>query len=113
MRTTILAFLLVLPLPACAPAELTEADARVAMQARMERAAAREVKVQAIHSFALSDCADASDAAGRVCQVQMDVSFTVDGAPQRGDDTQPMRFVRESGKWVAYPAEEAPAAVAQ
>lgn len=103
MRPMILALLLAPWLPACAPAELTEADARIAMQARMERAGAREVKVLEIHSFALRDCADAAGKPGVACEVQMDVSFTVDGAPQRGDDAQRMRFVRESGRWVAYP----------
>ncbi len=90
-------------LAACAPATLSTNDAREAMKARMERSEAREVKVLEIHSFAISGCADADGQAGVVCQVQMDVGFTVDGAEQRDNATQRMRFVRESGRWVVYP----------
>ena len=99
-----LSILILALLTACAPAELTEADARVAMQARMERPGAREVKVLEIHAFELRACADATDGPGVACEVRMDVSFTVDGASQRGDDTRRMRFARESGRWIAYPA---------
>ena len=92
-------------LTACAPATLTADDARAAMKARMERPGPRAVKVLKIHEFALTDCADAVGQDGVACSVQMDVGFTVDGAEQRDKATQRMRFVRESGQWVAYPAE--------
>lgn len=90
-------------LSACAPSTLSTEDARAAMQARMERAGERAVKVLNIHSFELTDCAPAEGQEGVACQVRMDVSFTVNEAPQRDDATQRMRFVRESGRWVAYP----------
>jgi hypothetical protein len=103
MRKPLLVLTLASLLSACAPAELTEADARTAMQARMERAGERAVKVLEMHSFELTDCAPAEGQEGVACQVRMDVSFTVNEAPQRDDATQRMRFVRESGRWVAYP----------
>lgn len=92
-------------LTACAPAALTADDARAAMKQRMERPGPRAVKVLQIHEFALSDCTDAVGQDGVACRVQMDVGFTVDGAEQRDNATQRMRFVREAGRWVAYPAD--------
>jgi hypothetical protein len=104
MRTSPLALMIAAALlAACAPASLSTDDARAAMKARMERPAARVVKVLEIRSFALTDCADAVGQDGVACTVQMDVGFTVDGAEQRDSGTQRMRFVRASGKWTAHP----------
>ena len=88
----------------CAPGFMW-AICAAAMKQRMERPGPRAVKVLQIHEFALSDCTDAVGQDGVACRVQMDVGFTVDGAEQRDNATQRMRFVREAGRWVAYPAD--------
>ena len=104
MRILVAGFCLgMLALTACAPATLSTDDARAAMTARMERPGTRVVKVLQIHEFALTECADADGQDGVACNVQMDVAFTVDGAEQRDNATQRMRFARESGKWTAHP----------
>ena len=91
-------------LTACAPASLSSDDARGAMKARMERPGANEVKVQQIHALDLSDCTDTAATGTVTCQVRMDVSFDFGGVTQRDADSERIRFVREEGTWVAYPA---------
>lgn len=103
MRTATLIFAAAM-LTACAPAAFTTDDARAAMKARMERSVTKKVEVHAIHGLELSQC-DGTAAKGTVtCLVKMDVSFDFDGLTQRNEDTARIRFVRESGQWVAYPA---------
>ena len=90
---------------ACTPAAPNPDQARAAMKARMERPAGdRRVTVEKIHALDLSGCKAATGAAGTVCQVEMDVNFSVDGEKQRSKDSDRMRFVREDGEWRAYPA---------
>jgi hypothetical protein len=90
-------------LAACAPASLSTSDARAAMTARMERPGATAVKVQEIHVFELTECTDTVATGTVTCQVRMDVSFDFGGVTQRDADSAPIRFVREDGRWVAYP----------
>jgi hypothetical protein len=92
-------------LTACAPASLSSSDAREAMKARMERAGATQVKVQQMHEFELSDCTDTAATGTVTCRVQMDVSFDYGGVTQRDAGAERIRFVREDGTWVAYPAD--------
>ncbi len=92
-------------LTACAPASLSSDDARAAMKARMERPGGAQVKVQQMHEFELSECTDTAATGTVTCQVQMDVSFDYGGVTQRDAGAERIRFVREAGTWVAYPAE--------
>lgn len=102
-----------LPIPlllaACAADQPSDQEARQAMVERMEMPRGRQVSVGTVHRFSLDACDRAGQGGGVVCQVTMDVSFTLDGAIQRSDDRGPMRFVREDGRWVAYPVESATA----
>lgn len=88
---------------ACAPGGFSEDDARAAMTARMERPGATPVKVQQIHALELSECTDTASTGTVTCRVRMDVSFDFGGVTQRDDDSEKVRFVRESGRWVAQP----------
>ena len=92
-------------LSACAPdAETPTADdARIAMKARMENSKSADVKVTELRELALSGCAPAPSDPGVICEVQMDVVFTVDGLPNRSNDRDRMRFVHEPEGWKAYP----------
>jgi len=92
-------------LTACAPAaaQPTQSQAQQALVARMERPGAREVRVTEVESFTIKDCRAPEKAQGVLCDVAMAVTFTVDGASMRSDEAQPMRFVREAGRWVADP----------
>ncbi|MFY2763027.1 hypothetical protein [Arenimonas sp. MALMAid1274] len=97
--------LLACALSACAPtAEVpTEADARAAMTARMQASKSAKVVVTELRELSLSGCTPAPSLPGVVCDVRMDVVYTLDGAPQRSDDRARMRFVREPEGWRAYP----------
>jgi hypothetical protein len=90
-------------LTACAPSWPTPDQARDALVVRMERPAAREVKVDAVSAFELKDCRVPEKGPGVLCAVSMEVAFTLDGEPMTSADAQEVRFVRESGNWVAYP----------
>jgi hypothetical protein len=92
-------------LAACAPASLSSDDARAAMKARMERPGATQVKVQQMHTFELADCTDTAATGTVTCQVRMDVSFDYGGVTQRDAGADRIRFAREDGTWVAYPAD--------
>ena len=104
MRLTLALATLAL-LTACAPATLSAEDARAAMTARMERHAATPVKVLEIHALDLSECTKTAGTGTVTCRVRMDVSFDYGGVTERDDDVDQIRFVREAGTWVAYPAD--------
>ena len=90
-------------LSGCAPSWPTPDQARDALVVRMERPAERKVEVTRVEAFALENCRAADKGPGVLCDVRMDVSFQLDGEAVRSDESQPVRFVRESGNWVAYP----------
>ena len=90
-------------LAGCAPSAPTPSQAQKAMVTRMEQTAAQKVEVTGVNAFALGRCRPPEQGAGLLCDVTMDVSFRLDGEVQRSEDAQPMRFVRENGRWVAYP----------
>lgn len=104
MRARAGAGLMVLALlSGCAPSWPTADQARDALVVRMERPGARQIKVTEVAAFTLSDCREPHKGPGVLCAVAMDVRFTVDGQLARSDEAQDVRFVRESGNWVAYP----------
>lgn len=90
-------------LAGCAPSWPTPDQARDALVVRMERPGERQVKVTEITAFSLSDCRAPQKGPGIVCTVAMEVAFTLDGQAMASEDAQEVRFVRESGNWVAYP----------
>jgi hypothetical protein len=87
----------------CAPSWPTPDQARNALMVRMERPAERKVTVTKVESFELTDCREPEKGPGVLCSVKMGVAFAVDGEAMRSEDAQAVRFVRESGNWVAYP----------
>ena len=90
-------------LAGCAPSWPTPDQARDALVVRMERPGARQIKVTEVAAFTLSDCREPGKGPGVLCAVAMDVRFTVDGQAVQSNEAQEVRFVRESGNWVAYP----------
>ena len=98
-----LLFVPLLLLAACTPPRPTPDQARDALVVRMERPGERRIKVDRVEVFELSDCREPDKGPGVMCAVRMDVSFAIDGQPMRSDEAQAVRFVRESGNWVAYP----------
>lgn len=90
-------------LAGCAPSWPTPDQARDALVVRMERPGERQIKVTEVTAFSLSDCRAPEKGPGVLCAVAMDVKFTIDGEAVQSDEGQEVRFVRESGNWVAYP----------
>ena len=101
IRPVVIASLVLLA--GCAPSWPSPDQARDALVVRMERPAERKVTVTQVASFELTDCREPEKGPGVLCSVKMDVAFTLDGEPVRSDEAQDVRFVRESGNWVAYP----------
>lgn len=90
-------------LAGCAPSWPTSDQARDALVVRMERPGERQVKVTGVTAFSLTQCRSPEKGPGVLCAVAMEVAFTLDGEPMASRDAQEVRFVRESGNWVAYP----------
>lgn len=103
MRRLCAGLLVLAGLAGCAPSWPAPDQARDALVVRMERPAARVVKVTQVRAFSLENCRKPEKGPGVLCAVQMDVAFTVDGQSAESDEGQDVRFVRESGNWVAYP----------
>ena len=104
MRLSVSLILVPLALLAgCAPSWPTADQARDALVVRMERPGERQVRVTEVTAFTLGDCREPEKGPGVLCAVAMEVAFTLDGQAMASKDAQEMRFVRESGNWVAYP----------
>ena len=86
----------------CGPSKPSDKDAQAAL-ARSYEQEVRGGKLDRIENFALSNCVEAENANGVMCDVSGTAHISHMGRKMAMELTNRFRFSKASGEWVAYP----------